>query len=170
MEHSNIESSFNFCLVEAMIEAGARVEESHVLACMLRGWRQLVVKLFGVMLESLEYLSCQRAYSISLNSHFLEHLRSLFNHPNNGYVQLALDFLDMVVENFGESIRHGLLSKQHYIGVDVAAESRYERCMKCRNGLMQIRLNSAFICERMNDKQKRTMEHISKRIDEIVDA
>jgi len=85
-------------------------------------------------------------------------------------VQLALDFLDMVVANFGESIRHGLLSKQHYIGVDVAAESRYERCMKCRNGLMQIRLNSSFIIERMDDKQRGTMEDISKRIDEIIDT
>ena len=65
-------------------------------------------------------------------------VNALLTHRNGNYVQLAIDFLYMVTIQFGDSIRHGLASKEYTIGVDVAAEQRFERCTKCKNALFQV--------------------------------
>jgi hypothetical protein len=121
---------------------------------------------------------------MGLNAAFFGRLNVLITHRNNNYVQLALDFLDMVTIHFGDSIRHGLASKEYTIGVDVAAEQRFERCTKCKDALfqvfktilqnfiffsIQIHLNTAFNTERMNIPQKRRFEkEILPRIDNII--
>lgn len=69
---------------------------------------------------------------------FLPRVDALLKHRNNAYPPLAVDFLEMVLASFGDSIRHGLASRDFSIGVDVAAEQRFDRCTKCKNALLQV--------------------------------
>ena len=77
----------------------------------------------------------------------------------------------MIVHSFGDSIKHGLLAKNFTIGVDVSAEERFERCTKCRNGLMQVQLSASFLSDRLKpgSKQDATFKEILKQIDRILD-
>jgi hypothetical protein len=105
------------------VAEASHFEEPHVFAQLLK-----------------DYMRKPRAYSMSLNAAFLHRLNILIGHRNNQYVQFSIDFLDMVTTRFGDCIKHGLASQEYTIGVDVAAEQRFERCMKSRNALFQVRI------------------------------
>lgn len=144
-EHENI--------CEYLVEQTFRFEEPYMFSRLLK-----------------DYLTKTDAYNIGLNTVFLKHINALLSHRNKDYVQMALDFLEMVVTRFGDSIRHGLASKDFILGVDVAAEQRFDRSIRCKNALFQIRLNSAFIMDRMDSAQRRRFEDlILPHIDSIVD-
>jgi hypothetical protein len=117
MDHFHPSSSS----AEYIVEQTTRFEEPHAFA-----------QLLG------DYMMEPKCYSMGLNAAFFGRLNVLITHRNNNYVQLALDFLDMVTIHFGDSIRHGLASKEYTIGVDVAAEQRFERCTKCKDALFQV--------------------------------
>jgi len=113
------------------VAEASHFEEPHVFAHLLK-----------------DYMRKPKAYSMGLNAAFLHRLNILIGHRNNQYVQFSIDFLDMVTTSFGDCIMHGLASQEYTIGVDVAAEQRFERCMKCRNALFQVRIwkdNDLFI-------------------------
>jgi hypothetical protein len=74
---------------------------------------------------------------MGLNASFLDRINALLVHRNSNYTQLAINFLDMVTSRFGDSIRHGLASQEFTIGVDVAAEQRFDRCNRSKNALFQ---------------------------------
>lgn len=73
-----------------------------------------------------------------MNAAFLPSIEKLLRHRNDAYPKMAMNFLEMVLNSFGESIRHGLASRSFSIGVDVAAEQRFDRCTKCKNALLQV--------------------------------
>lgn len=73
----------------------------------------------------------------------------------------------MVCTSFGDSISHGLSANNHSIGVDVAADERFEKCTRCRNALLQIRLNSAFLMDHLNVSQSKTFQNLLLKIDRI---
>lgn len=98
---------------------------------------------------------------------FLEKIRHLFSHPNQNNVILALSLLEMVVHSFGVSIRHGLAAKDHNIGVDVAAEQRFERCVRCRDALFQVRLNSTFLIDRLPENHRTIFNNLMIDIDKL---
>lgn len=112
------------------------------------------------------YLDTPKAYSLSMNAQFLDRIRIIFSFgKNSDYPKLTLKFLEMIVASFGESIRHGLTPSN--IGVDVAAEERLQKCMRCRNALMQIRLNSVFLTDRLCASQQKRFENVLQKIDSI---
>ncbi|KAI1711061.1 con80 domain of katanin domain-containing protein [Ditylenchus destructor] len=141
--------------IETIVEEISRQEDAaHILANLLKS-----------------YLLRPKCYSLSLNAVFLDKIRVLFSHSNSEYPILALEFLEMIVHSFGDSIKHGLLAKNFTIGVDVSAEERFERCTKCRNGLMQVQLSASFLSDRLKpgSKQEATFKEILKQIDRILD-
>ncbi|KAI1730661.1 con80 domain of katanin domain-containing protein [Ditylenchus destructor] len=141
--------------IETIVDEISRQEDAaHILANLLK-----------------TYLLRPKCYSLSLNAVFLDKIRVLFSHTNIEYPVLALELLEMVVHSFGDSIKHGLLAKNFTIGVDVSAEERFERCTKCRNGLMQVQLSSSFLSDRLKpgSKQEATFKEILKQIDRILD-
>uniref|UniRef100_A0A915DDE4 Katanin p80 subunit C-terminal domain-containing protein n=1 Tax=Ditylenchus dipsaci TaxID=166011 RepID=A0A915DDE4_9BILA len=150
---SSAERSEGIAAAELVVEEASKHEEStHLLAKLLQ-----------------TYLLKPKCYSLGLNAIFLDKVRVLFSHPNLDYLALALDLLEMVVQSFGDSIKHGLSSKSFSLGVDVAAEERYERCNKCRKALMQVQLSSSFLADRLQPgKQDQTFKHILTQIDRIL--
>lgn len=103
-----------------MVEQATKYEEPHIFAQLLN-----------------DYMRKPKAYTMGLNAAFLSRVHVLIGHRNNNYVQLGIDFIDMVTIRFGDCIQHGLASQEYTIGVDVAAEQRFERCMKSKNALFQ---------------------------------
>lgn len=81
------------------------------------------------------------SFSMSSNELFLSRADALLVHRNKSYIQLGLNFLNMVTSRFGNAILHGLASQEFIIGVDVEAEKRFERCTKCKNALFQVSLH-----------------------------
>lgn len=141
----------NFFIAESIIDEVSKHDEPHVLAQLLR-----------------VYLSNSKSYSLSLNARFLDRIRTLFSYNKNvEYLSLGMELLEMVCASFGDSIRHGLSAKNHAIGVDVAADERFEKCTRCRNALMQIRLNSAFLVDRLSGAQAQAFQNILLQIDRI---
>lgn len=125
------------------------------------------LRIFASLLKS--YLEHPRSYCLSLNFKFLDKIRNLFANQNSSYLILALDLLEMVVRSFGDSIRHGLAAKSYSIGVDVAAEQRFERCSRCRNALLEVQLNSSFLMDRLSEEHKPTFKVILSQIDRILE-
>lgn len=140
-------------IAEFIVEKASRFDDVHVFARLLE-----------------EYIRRPERHNMGLNASFLDRINALLVHRNSNYTQLAINFLDMVTSRFGDSIRHGLASQEFTIGVDVAAEQRFDRCNRSKNALFQIRLNTAFNTERMDATQRRRYEkEIIPRIDSIID-
>lgn len=108
-----------------------------------------------------------RAYSLNFAASILPKLRHLLQNANDAYVDLGLHTLETIVKSFGTIIGQGANANANSIGVDIAAEKRQERCMKCRNAIMDIQLNSAFITSRMNAEQQLKYNALLSLIEEI---
>ena len=59
------------------------------------------------------------------------------------------------------------LNNSSILGADTTAEQRHERCVKCRNALMDMQLNSAFIVDRMSAEQKLKFNSLLQLVEEI---
>lgn len=98
------------------------------------------------------YLENPNCYSSRLNVLFLKRIGRLLYYLNGEYALLAIRFLQMVVDNFGEKI---------YMAFD-------NDCQSCRDALLQICFNSSFLLQRLIrfDLQE-AFEIILKRIEKI---
>ncbi|KAL3091592.1 hypothetical protein niasHT_024174 [Heterodera trifolii] len=135
---------------EFIVNAVAYFEELHIFAKLLH-----------------DFLRQPRDHSLALCAAFLPRVELLLKHKNKEYPPMALDFLEMVLTSYGEAIRHGLSSRDFSIGVDVAAEQRFDRCTKCKNALLQIRMNSSYCVDRLDEDQHQRFDNLMALVDNI---
>uniref|UniRef100_A0A914BW65 Katanin p80 subunit C-terminal domain-containing protein n=1 Tax=Acrobeloides nanus TaxID=290746 RepID=A0A914BW65_9BILA len=134
---------------EVLSEAASQ-DESHVLATLLY-----------------RYKDQPNAYSLNFAASILPKLQSILRHPNSDYVDLGLYTLEILVLNFGNTIRQGVDANASVIGTNIAAEQRQERCEKCRKALMDLQLTSAFIVGRMSAEQKLKFNALLPILEEV---
>uniref|UniRef100_A0A914CA02 Katanin p80 subunit C-terminal domain-containing protein n=1 Tax=Acrobeloides nanus TaxID=290746 RepID=A0A914CA02_9BILA len=134
---------------EVLGEAASQ-EEPHVLASLME-----------------RYKDHPSAYSLNFAASVLPKLRNVLQHPNSDYIDVGLHTLEVLVANFGNTIRQGANANASAIGVDIAAEQRRERCEKCRKALMDLQLNSSFIVDRMSAEQQLKFNVLMPKVEEI---
>lgn len=83
---------------EVLSEAASQ-DESHVLATLLY-----------------RYKDQPHAYSLNFAASILPKLQSILRHPNSDYVDLGLYTLEILVLNFGNTIRQGVDANASVIG------------------------------------------------------
>jgi hypothetical protein len=94
------------------------------------------------------------AYNLQVCAKIIPTLRPLLAHKNATYVDLALDTLANILNEFTEPIKHALAPNAVSIGVDLAAEQRHAHCTHCKQALTDIYLNSSFILEKLSSSQR----------------
>lgn len=99
------------------------------------------------------YLENPIHYSSRLNALFLKRIGRLLYYLNGGeYANLAVKFLQMVVDDFGDKI---------YMAFD-------DDCQRCRNALLQICFNSSFLAQRLSRfEHQKAFNDILKQIEKI---
>jgi hypothetical protein len=119
-------------LDEALDEA-AKLQGFHIFAQILRSYKHQPA-----------------AYSLQFCARVLPTLRPMLSHKNVEYVDLALDTLANLLNEFSEPIKHVLAANaMGTIGVDVAAEARYAFCTTSKQAFTNLYLNSSFIISRL---------------------
>uniref|UniRef100_A0A914HDN6 Katanin p80 subunit C-terminal domain-containing protein n=1 Tax=Globodera rostochiensis TaxID=31243 RepID=A0A914HDN6_GLORO len=135
---------------EHIVNAVAYFEELHIFAKLLN-----------------DYVRQPRDQTLALSAAFLPRVELLLKHRNSAYPQMALAFLEIVLSSHGDAIRHGLSSRDFSIGVDLAAEQRFDRCTKCKNALLQIRMNSSYCVDRLDISQRQRFEALMTLVDNL---
>ncbi|KAI3415761.1 Katanin p80 WD40 repeat-containing subunit B1 [Globodera pallida] len=135
---------------EHIVSAVAYFEELHIFAKLLN-----------------DYVRQPRDQTLALSAAFLPRVELLLKHRNSAYPQMALAFLEIVLSSHGDAIRHGLSSRDFSIGVDIAAEQRFDRCTKCKNALLQIRMNSSYCVDRLDIGQRQRFEALMALVDNL---
>jgi hypothetical protein len=77
----------------------------------------------------------------------------MLTHKNPSYVDLALDTLANILNEFTIPIKHALAPNAMSIGVDLAAEQRNAFCTKIKEGLTELYINSSFIIPKLSPQQ-----------------
>lgn len=140
-------------IADEVLEETTRMDEHHLFARLLKAYKKRPA---GMSLKTCATM--------------LPHFRGLLSDRNPDYVDLGLDMLNLVVETFGESIRHGLSANSASpLGVDVTAEDRFKRCVKCRSALTELQMNAPFLRKRMSKPQLIRFRALSPAIESIVD-
>ncbi|KAH7697051.1 Katanin p80 WD40-containing subunit B1, partial [Aphelenchoides avenae] len=135
------------------VEESTRLDEHHLFARVLTAYKTKP--------SAMSLMSC---------STILPHFRGILSDRNAHYVDLGLDMLNLIVDTFGESIRHGLAANSaSALGVDVAAEDRFKRCTRCRSALMELQINAPFLLGRMSKSQQMRFNALMPSIESIVD-
>jgi hypothetical protein len=88
-------------------------------------------------------------------------------HKNANYVDLALDTLANILNEFTEPIKHALAPNAISIGVDLAAEQRHMHCTNCKQALTELYINSSFILEKLTPPQRDYLNMLMPKIEQI---
>lgn len=121
--------------------------------------------MFAQILKS--YKQQPAAYSLQFCARVTPTLRTLLCHKNPTYVDLALDTLANILNEFTEPIKHALAPNAASIGVDLAAEQRHMHCTKCKEALTELYLNSSFIIEKLKPPQRDYFNMLMPMIEQI---
>lgn len=107
------------------------------------------------------------AYTLQFCARIIPTLRKLLSHKNPNYVDLALDTLANILNEFTVPIKHALAPNAVSMGVDLAAEQRQMHCTKCKEALTELYLNSSFILEKLNPSQRDYFNMLTPMIEQI---
>uniref|UniRef100_A0A0R3RPI0 WD_REPEATS_REGION domain-containing protein n=1 Tax=Elaeophora elaphi TaxID=1147741 RepID=A0A0R3RPI0_9BILA len=91
-------------------------------------------------------------WNLTLCTAILPHIEPLFANKHEDYVEVALSALRAIITGCGDVIRTGS-HRRFQIGVDVPAEERYNKCIKCMQQLTNIRVKATLLADRMNKSQ-----------------
>uniref|UniRef100_A0A0N5AHU8 WD_REPEATS_REGION domain-containing protein n=1 Tax=Syphacia muris TaxID=451379 RepID=A0A0N5AHU8_9BILA len=106
-------------------------------------------------------------WNLSLCCVILAHLDSLVSSKNEGYVEVALAALRTAISSFGTIIRENAQNVSH-IGVDITAEERHEKCVKCVKQLTGMRVKAALITNQMNSRHAREFNVLMQIFDDTI--
>ncbi|KAK0405178.1 hypothetical protein QR680_017842 [Steinernema hermaphroditum] len=95
-----------------------------------------------------------KLWTISLCSRIASHLRKVLSDRNELYVDAGLEALQTIVSSFGDLLRQAASTNPNEIGVNMAAEERQARCIKCIEALREIRMNQPFLERRMSPDRR----------------
>uniref|UniRef100_A0A914YKR8 Katanin p80 subunit C-terminal domain-containing protein n=1 Tax=Panagrolaimus superbus TaxID=310955 RepID=A0A914YKR8_9BILA len=106
--------------------------------------------------------------NLKLAARILPEIRFLLSHKNSTFINTALDILDTSVTQLKDSIKQGLASNAQSIGVDIAAEQRQQLCIKCKEALTEIYVNTHFLTAKFNEEQHLYFNSIADKFMELV--
>ena len=112
------------------------------------------------------YMSKCKACSPALNFKFIDRIQLLLSHRNENYQALALDFMETVVRSLDNSLL--CRSSDTHASFDTSERCFDERSARCRNALIQIRLNSIFFTDKLNKQKQNRFEDILSSIDQLI--
>uniref|UniRef100_A0A914RZ94 Katanin p80 subunit C-terminal domain-containing protein n=1 Tax=Parascaris equorum TaxID=6256 RepID=A0A914RZ94_PAREQ len=108
--------------------------------------------LVGELLAALNH--SPTTWNLSMCCAVLAHIGVLVASKHEHYVEIALTALRTAITGFGNVIRMGAQQPSH-IGVDVTAEERHSKCVKCVQQLTEMRVKASLLCDRMNARHAR---------------
>ncbi|TKR95931.1 hypothetical protein L596_010027 [Steinernema carpocapsae] len=95
-----------------------------------------------------------KLWTIALCSRIASHLRKILSERNELYVDAGLEALQTIITSFGDLLRQAAFTNPNDIGVNVAAEERQSRCVKCIEALREVRMNQPFLERRFSPERR----------------
>ncbi|KHN76638.1 Katanin p80 WD40 repeat-containing subunit B1 [Toxocara canis] len=106
-------------------------------------------------------------WNLSLCCAVLSHIGVLVASKHEHFVEVALTALRTAITGFGSVIRMGAQQPSH-IGVDVTAEERHSKCVKCVQQLTEMRVKASLLCDRMNARHAREFNALMQIFDDTI--
>ncbi|VDK73788.1 unnamed protein product [Litomosoides sigmodontis] len=106
-------------------------------------------------------------WNLTLCAAILPHIEPLFANKHEDYVEVALTALRAIITGCGDVIRTGS-HRRFQIGVDVPAEERHNKCMKCMKQLTNIRVKAALLADSMNKSQSHEFTALMQIFDDTL--
>uniref|UniRef100_A0A9J2PCD3 Katanin p80 subunit C-terminal domain-containing protein n=3 Tax=Ascaris TaxID=6251 RepID=A0A9J2PCD3_ASCLU len=121
--------------------------------------------LVGELLAALNH--SPTTWNLSMCCAVLAHIGVLVASKHEHYVEIALTALRTAITGFGNVIRMGAQQPSH-IGVDVTAEERHSKCVKCVQQLTEMRVKASLLCDRMNARHAREFNALMQIFDDTI--
>lgn len=99
-----------------------------------------------------------------MNARLLEAVQILFRTRVPDRVSCAIEFLELITGKYGDEIRKGSGGDKPF---NRPTEERARKFLRCRNSLMQISLNKAFLRSGLSKEDLKNFDEVSKKIDSI---
>ncbi|CAG9529878.1 unnamed protein product [Cercopithifilaria johnstoni] len=106
-------------------------------------------------------------WNLTLCAAILPHIEPLFANKHEDYVEVALNALRAIITGCGDVIRTGS-HRRFQIGVDVPAEERHNKCIKCMQQLTNIRVKATLLADRMNKSQSHEFTALMRIFDDTL--
>ncbi|EJD74431.1 hypothetical protein LOAG_18252 [Loa loa] len=106
-------------------------------------------------------------WNLTLCTAILPHIEPLFANKHEDYVEVALSTLRAIITGCGDVIRTGS-HRRFQIGVDVPAEERHIKCVKCMQQLTNIRVKATLLADRMNKSQSHEFTALMQIFDDTL--
>ncbi|OZC12660.1 hypothetical protein X798_00291 [Onchocerca flexuosa] len=106
-------------------------------------------------------------WNLTLCAAILPQIEPLFANKNDDYVEVALSALRAIIAGCGDMIRSGS-HRRFQIGVDIPAEERHNKCMRCIQQLTNIRVKATLLADRMNKSQSHEFTALMQIFDDTL--
>lgn len=106
-------------------------------------------------------------WNLSLCSAVLPHINSLVASKHENYVEVALAALRTVISGYGNLIRMGT-QQMSSIGVDITAEERHAKCIRCVQLLTEMRVKASILSDKMNSRHTREFTALMEIFDDTI--
>ncbi|KAL3998414.1 con80 domain of Katanin family protein [Acanthocheilonema viteae] len=106
-------------------------------------------------------------WNLTLCVAILPYIEPLFANKHEDYVEVALSALRAIITGCGDVIRTGF-HRRFQIGVDVPAEERHNKCIKCMQQLTNIRVKATLLTDRMNKSQSHEFTALMQIFDDTL--
>ncbi|VDM95482.1 unnamed protein product [Thelazia callipaeda] len=107
------------------------------------------------------------AWNLTLCTTLLPHIEPLIANKHEDYVEVALNALRTIITGCGDVIRTGS-HRRFQIGVDVPAEERHDKCIKCMQQLTNIRVKATLLADHMSKSQSREFTALMQIFDDTL--
>uniref|UniRef100_A0AC34FV08 Katanin p80 subunit C-terminal domain-containing protein n=1 Tax=Panagrolaimus sp. ES5 TaxID=591445 RepID=A0AC34FV08_9BILA len=121
----------------------------------------------SVFVHLLQQLVSQQI-TLKVAAKILPDIRFLLSHKNSIFVDTALDILDESVIQLKDLIKQGIALNAQSNGVDIAAEELHQSCIKCKEALTEIYVNTHFITARLDEEQHLYFNSIVEKVMDLV--
>ncbi|VDK62310.1 unnamed protein product [Onchocerca ochengi] len=106
-------------------------------------------------------------WNLTLCAAILPQIEPLFANKNDDYVEVALSALRAIIAGCGDVIRTGS-HRRFQIGVDIPAEERHNKCIRCIQQLTNIRVKATLLADRMSKSQSHEFTALMQIFDDTL--
>uniref|UniRef100_A0A915PIB8 Katanin p80 subunit C-terminal domain-containing protein n=1 Tax=Setaria digitata TaxID=48799 RepID=A0A915PIB8_9BILA len=122
----------------------------------------------AVLVELIDALNhMPAAWNLTLCTAILPHIEPLVSNKHEDFVEVALSALRAIITGCGDVIRTGS-HRRIQIGVDVPAEERHNKCIKCMQQLTNIRVKATLLADRMSKSQSHEFTALMQIFDDTL--
>lgn len=106
----------------------------------------------------------QSSCNLRFYSRVLPHARQLLSHSNPEYVNLALDLLNQVLNEYSDQLREVSPSNGK-----PTSDEKTSHAAECLKALTEIYVNSPFLISRLNEEQKAAFNSLQLILQSLVE-